>query len=366
MGLFNDVFGCDEHTLDSFWSWVEKGYTDGNTGELHPGMTGFWKYAPSGGEFDYSLRGDCFSGANFRSTMNQLEKTHISWLGPSVPVYSELPAEEKNNMNSFLKKIGYRFNITKSEYVENVAEDGIVQGKITLVNEGVAPFYFKWPLVLRIKDAEGKQVDSFTVHEDIRSLLPGKHVITYTHAVLKEVPAGKYDLMLSVDNPETGKPEIEFANKGMTGKQYKIGQISVESGIPKSRGLVLQIGSHVMELDGVRKDITPDKNVVPVLLKGRTYIPAEAVIEAMGGTFDWDSQRGIITLSRNESIVRLWVGKGQMRVNNGSKVRIDSVPEIINGTVMVPLRAINEPLGFDVVWDGYGRKVTIKYHAGQN
>lgn len=103
--------------------------------------------------------------------------------------------------------------------------------------------------------------------------------------------------------------------------------------------------------------------VPPELKDGRVFVPFRAVAEGLGGTVDYDGTDRKVTISLGQNSIQLWLGRSSAVVN-GQTVTLDAVPYISNGSTMVPLRFVTANLGCQVEWDGTTRKVTITYEAG--
>ncbi|MCG0277949.1 MAG: copper amine oxidase N-terminal domain-containing protein [Thermanaeromonas sp.] len=117
------------------------------------------------------------------------------------------------------------------------------------------------------------------------------------------------------------------------------------------------------------KEIHPD---VPAYINSdnRTMIPYRAVSEALGATVDWNEADQSVTAKYKdkygERTVVMWIGKNQYtviqrkdyRVNNIQKV-MDTVPVIVNGRTMIPLRAVAEGLGCVVRWNAVDYAVYV-------
>jgi hypothetical protein len=70
-----------------------------------------------------------------------------------------------------------------------------------------------------------------------------------------------------------------------------------------------------------------------------------------------------VTISLNATVLELWIGKNQARVN-GRYVLIDAtnakvVPLIVSGRTMLPVRFVAEQLGADVQWEAATKTITI-------
>ena len=123
----------------------------------------------------------------------------------------------------------------------------------------------------------------------------------------------------------------------------------------------------MMLVNGVSQEIDPGRGTKPVIISawGRTVVPIRAIVEALGGTINWDGTERKVTINFNDIIIELWIDNPKARAN-GAGVWIDpnnhSVkPIIVNDRTMLPLRFVAESLGCDVGWDSNTRTITITY-----
>ncbi len=128
--------------------------------------------------------------------------------------------------------------------------------------------------------------------------------------------------------------------------------------------IILQINNPQMIVNGVKKEIDPGRGTVPVIVKGRTLVPIRAIIEEMGGEISWDGTERKVTIKLKEIIIELWIDKTVAKVNGVVKT-LDVPPQIINGRTMLPLRFVVEELGCTVDWDGTTKTITITYKKEQ-
>ncbi|MBC8061238.1 MAG: DUF4832 domain-containing protein [Clostridiaceae bacterium] len=228
MGLFNDSFGDDFQTNDYFLNWVNNGYEDPNIEQQNPSMKDFWTEAPSGGEFANYPGDEYLEDRSIESTINMVKNSHTSWLGPSNPGYVKLEDDKQRNLSKLLNLMGYRYTVTKSQYLDKNYPGDKLKGKISLRNSGVAPFYFEWPLYLSINYINKSIMDTFKFDYNIKKLLPGSADIDFDIPLNKSLSAGIYNMNVYLLNPETKKPEIEFANTGSEeSKTCSVGETEV-------------------------------------------------------------------------------------------------------------------------------------------
>lgn len=109
-----------------------------------------------------------------------------------------------------------------------------------------------------------------------------------------------------------------------------------------------------------------------VSIDGRTLIPLRALGEALGAKVDWNADKQEIRIekmlyqadsrgitSESNRIIIMNVGSKQI-LKNGTGQDIDVAPQIINGSTMVPVRAVTDFLEATVSWDEASRTVTVQ------
>lgn len=136
-------------------------------------------------------------------------------------------------------------------------------------------------------------------------------------------------------------------------------EVAVRSNF-NNKTIVLEVGSRYMLVDGQRKEIDQGKGTAMIMKNGRTFLPIKAVIESLGGEVVWDSLDKKVSIYLKNNKIHLWIGDKIASVN-GSNKETDVAPYISeSGRTMLPLRFIVENLGCEAEWDGIAEKVTIK------
>ncbi len=135
-------------------------------------------------------------------------------------------------------------------------------------------------------------------------------------------------------------------------------EVSVRIG--QSSTLVLQVDNPKMKVNGFEKVVDPERSATPVIIMGRTLLPARAMIETMGGTIFWNNAESKVTVKINSSILEFWINNNTAKVN-GIEKTMDVPPQIIKDRTMLPLRFIIENLGCDVDWDADTKSITVLY-----
>lgn len=68
--------------------------------------------------------------------------------------------------------------------------------------------------------------------------------------------------------------------------------------------------------------------VAPAIINSRTFLPLRAVVEAVGGSIAWDASARKVTVTRRGTTVLMWIGSGTAQVD-GQKVAIDTDPKVV-------------------------------------
>lgn len=99
-------------------------------------------------------------------------------------------------------------------------------------------------------------------------------------------------------------------------------------------------------------------DVQPQLIGGRTMVPLRAIFEAIGATVSWEAETSTITAYNETHIVKATIGNETMTVD-GEKHTMDVSPMIIDGRTLVPARFVAEAFDCDVEWDSESLTVNI-------
>lgn len=118
------------------------------------------------------------------------------------------------------------------------------------------------------------------------------------------------------------------------------------------------------------KDVTVLKDgeklifdVNPYIDVDTTMVPMRAIFESVGAKVTWDAEtRTVISIYQVGEEYRnliLQVGTDYAFLN-GEKIGMEKTAVIVGDRTFVPLRAVIETLGYDVLWDPDTYTVTIK------
>lgn len=110
--------------------------------------------------------------------------------------------------------------------------------------------------------------------------------------------------------------------------------------------------------NGKALDFTKDGQF-PIIMNGRTLVPARTIFEAMGAEVVWDESTDMVIAKRDKVTIKLQVGTNIIYRNN-SIISSDVPSLIINNRTMVPARIITEIFGCRVSWNPVDVSVIIK------
>ena len=96
----------------------------------------------------------------------------------------------------------------------------------------------------------------------------------------------------------------------------------------------------------------------PTLLDGRVMVPVRAVFEKAGAKVDWNGETRVTTLTMGDYEVTIKVDDPFL-VKNGEPVALDVPASIIEESLAIPVRAIAEAMDFGVTWNGVRSSVLI-------
>ncbi len=236
-----------------------------------------WKIAPIEGEIGYGANvGDKQPGDTPNETLQDtshrkwvidwIKKVHCSGLG-WIAEYDRNNPQVRAGAEQVQKAFGYRYVLKEVTYPRTIKVDQTFSVSFKVENTGSAPFYYDWPVELRLLDPETHAVkwkQQFN-DVDIRDWMPGEEWNANTRQY--DVPApvvsnkgtftidtslkkGRYILALAILDPAGMEPSVRFATKQyFTGGNHPIGIIGIDK---KIKSALLDPGS----FDDPRKDNT--------------------------------------------------------------------------------------------------------------
>jgi hypothetical protein len=124
--------------------------------------------------------------------------------------------------------------------------------------------------------------------------------------------------------------------------------------------IILQLENPYFSNNGISQEIDPGRGTVPMILSGRTLVPIRAIIEAMGGSIQWEASTQKITMTARGITMNMWVDKTDISVN-GVMGKMDVGPSIVNNRTFVPVRFVAQNFDCKVEWLNSTKEAIIVY-----
>ena len=86
-----------------------------------------------------------------------------------------------------------------------------------------------------------------------------------------------------------------------------------------------------------------------ILVDGTVFVVGRYLIEAFGGTIDWNGETQTANIILDDHLIKMTMGSLEASVD-GLTVQLYKAPFISNGRTMIPLKFISEYFGCEVTW----------------
>ncbi len=94
------------------------------------------------------------------------------------------------------------------------------------------------------------------------------------------------------------------------------------------------------------------------IYNNRTFVPLRAIFEALNAKVDWEEATQTITSYKGDTTVKCAISD-YMLYKNSEEIILDASPMLVSQRTFVPVRAIAQSFGCEVLWDGETNTVTI-------
>ncbi len=173
-----------------------------------------WRTQPIGGEVRPELWGQVFDAKPAHPQAQDfaecVRQTHVSWLMESGMFKEQAPAARCAGAVAQVQRMGYDFYVSTAEITR---ADSKVRLRLTVLNQGVAPFYANWPVELAALGADGKIAYRWPVDWKLTALLPGEEAREWKATLtLPKEPLAGLVLALRVIHPLPNGKALRFAN----------------------------------------------------------------------------------------------------------------------------------------------------------
>lgn len=208
MGLYNDMTGAKDDT-EEWIAWMKDGgaYDAPGTQIPYKPAPDIWRYAPIGGEFTSSIPMEEMLGEDLEETLELIKRSHMTFIGPKCPK-GELSASEASE--EILRNIGYRFYIKKMSIHMDYLKNSF-KVNLTWENDGAAPMYFDWPVMLYVYDGDGNRKYWEDINISLDKLYPGESLETANEFPFNDLFRQGYSIGIGILDPQTEEPGVELA-----------------------------------------------------------------------------------------------------------------------------------------------------------
>ena len=99
-------------------------------------------------------------------------------------------------------------------------------------------------------------------------------------------------------------------------------------------------------------------DVEPQVIDGRIMVPIRAIFEAMGAQVTWDNATSTAVCTKGDTVVKMTVGSKEMYIGS-ELLTMDVSPAVIDGRTLAPARYVAEAFGANVQWNQDANTVVI-------
>ncbi|MDR1572765.1 MAG: N-acetylmuramoyl-L-alanine amidase, partial [Clostridiales Family XIII bacterium] len=111
-------------------------------------------------------------------------------------------------------------------------------------------------------------------------------------------------------------------------------------------------------VDLLLDDLPVESEVPPLIVRGRTLIPARALFERMGASVSWNEETRQVFVIATNAAITLTIDAFEYAIN-GNIYPVDVPPLIVGDRTLIPVRIVAEAMGCEVQWDDPARTVAV-------
>ena len=102
--------------------------------------------------------------------------------------------------------------------------------------------------------------------------------------------------------------------------------------------------------------------VEPTIINGSTLVPLRAIFEQLGSVIEWDNDTRTVIAVKNDIKITYTIGQTTAKRNNDT-LTLSTPGQILDNRTLVPLRFVSEALGASVGWEPKSRTIVISSAA---
>ena len=143
---------------------------------------------------------------------------------------SPVPAAWRPKIDTFLKKLGYRFVLRELTHTGEARPGEALLLRSQWENKGVAPIYHPWPLAYRLRSSADLVVATWRSAANLLSWQPGLHDLEEVVTVPAGVPAATYSLDVAILTEDAKSAHVELAIGGKRpDKWYPVSEVRIKN-----------------------------------------------------------------------------------------------------------------------------------------
>ncbi len=207
---------------DSFaWATIATGKPDDSwfygalLQDAGPAAMEKWKTQPIGGEIRPEIWKCVFDDPGCAPKGQEFSKcvehTHATWLMDSGMFEEDQPVDRVQRAQQQTATMGYRLTIQSATLSGGTGERSV---SLTIVNRGVAPFYYNWPVETVLLDRNNQTVSVLSNNWKLAGVMPGgAQKWTVNLPLLRDAIDVPVRIGIRVPNPMRGGIPLRFGNQ---------------------------------------------------------------------------------------------------------------------------------------------------------
>jgi hypothetical protein len=190
-----------------------------------------WRVAPMITE--YCAGSIILDGALTRDdALGHVEDYHVSAIGNGNIAYSSLSTADQDAYRRIGLRTGFRFHLSGLSMAGSAIKGSQVTVRSSWQNQGVAPAYENWQVVLEFRDIATRTLrSSNTLSVNLKQLLPNPNAyeIQSTITIPSAIASGEYEVSLRIVDPQGYRAPLALANSGRgSNGEYVVGIFRVD------------------------------------------------------------------------------------------------------------------------------------------
>lgn len=99
--------------------------------------------------------------------------------------------------------------------------------------------------------------------------------------------------------------------------------------------------------------------VEPVIENNIVLLPLRKIFESLDANVSWNDETKTATVVKGSDSIIIGINETKM-MKNGEEITLDIAAKIVDGRLLVPIKAISEVLEYGVLWDKTNNQVIIE------